>query len=54
MTGSTRHCGRCGWPIDQPFQVLSRHRTSEGIVSYTRCACGALRMQLSPAAFLPS
>ena len=30
--------------------VLSRHRTSEGLVSYTRCPCGELQIWLTGAA----
>lgn len=51
MTEEDRHCSNCGWPTNQPFQVLSRHRTSEGIVVYTRCACGVVRMQLARTVF---
>ncbi|UED88806.1 hypothetical protein [Streptomyces profundus] len=29
---------------------LSRHATSEGTVSWSRCACGRLRMALTPQA----
>jgi hypothetical protein len=28
------------------YEVLSRHLTSEGVVSYTRCACGRLQMRV--------
>jgi hypothetical protein len=28
--------------------VLSRHRTSEGMVSYLRCVCGELTVRLDP------
>ncbi|QLY29869.1 hypothetical protein [Nocardia huaxiensis] len=44
-------CEHCGWPTARPFQTISRHPTSEGTVTYTRCACGALRVTLSPTAF---
>lgn len=44
-------CPRCGWPVDRPFQILSRHVTSEGLVTYTRCACGAHRMCLAADTF---
>lgn len=27
-------------------EVVSCHLTSEGVLVYTRCACGALRLQL--------
>ncbi|WP_396454030.1 hypothetical protein [Actinomadura sp.] len=26
--------------------MLSRHPTSEGVVTYTRCACGRLQMRV--------
>ncbi|MEU8344483.1 hypothetical protein [Actinomadura meyerae] len=26
--------------------MLSRHLTSEGVVTYTRCACGRLQMRV--------
>jgi hypothetical protein len=28
------------------YEVLSRHLTSEGVVTYTRCACGRLQMRV--------
>jgi hypothetical protein len=28
--------------------VVSRHLTSEGVVLWTRCSCGRLRMDLVP------
>ncbi|MEC3954448.1 hypothetical protein VMT65_15510 [Nocardia sp. CDC153] len=49
MTASDKPCTHCGWPTTQPFQVLSCHHTSEGLVTYTRCACGALGIHLTPA-----
>ncbi|WP_297619150.1 hypothetical protein [Nocardia sp.] len=51
MTGSNEHCGTCGWPTTQPLTTISRHHTSEGLVTYTRCACGTVRMWLSPTTF---
>jgi hypothetical protein len=36
-------CPRCGWPTAEPFQVVSRHATSEGTLTWSRCACGLLR-----------
>lgn len=30
--------------------VVSRHLTSDGVVVWTRCACGRLRMDLIPRA----
>lgn len=38
-------CVDCGWP-DTNWQVVSRHRTSEGVVVWTRCVCGALQVWL--------
>ncbi|WP_067548090.1 hypothetical protein [Nocardia crassostreae] len=54
MAARTGHCEHCGWPDSQPFETLSRHRTSEGVVTYTRCACGSVRMRLSPITFAPA
>ncbi|MUN36531.1 hypothetical protein GNZ18_07950 [Actinomadura sp. NEAU-AAG5] len=39
-------CPRCGWPQTQVYEVLSRHLTSEGVVSYTRCACGEVQVRV--------
>jgi hypothetical protein len=39
-------CPVCGWPLDEPYEVISRHATSEGIVTYSRCACGEMRVAL--------
>lgn len=39
MTVECQHCRR---PDPQFFQLVSRHTTSEGVVVYARCACGAL------------
>jgi hypothetical protein len=42
-------CPSCGWPTTEA-EVLSRHRTSEGIVHYLRCVCGRLTVRvLDPA-----
>ncbi|MFG2000720.1 hypothetical protein ACGFNU_16405 [Spirillospora sp. NPDC048911] len=41
-------CPRCGWPEDETYEVLSRHLTSDGVVSYTRCACGEVQMRFQP------
>lgn len=38
-------CPHCGWPDAQPFQVLSRHRTSRGLTVWARCSCGSLQMR---------
>jgi hypothetical protein len=37
-------CPRCGWPTAEPFQVISRHVTSEGTITWSRCACGRLQV----------
>jgi hypothetical protein len=47
-------CSRCGWPVGQPFEIVSRHRTSEGVVTWTRCPCGQLRVAREGAAAAPS
>lgn len=39
-----RLCVECGWPVDQPAEVISRHLTTEGLVVYTRCVCGRLQV----------
>ncbi|QXJ20350.1 hypothetical protein AGRA3207_001044 [Actinomadura graeca] len=41
-------CPRCGWPQTEVYEVLSRHLTSEGVVSYTRCACGEMQVRVQP------
>ncbi|MFA1545566.1 hypothetical protein [Actinomadura chokoriensis] len=33
--------------------LVSRHLTSDGVVVWTRCACGRLRMDLVPTAGAP-
>jgi hypothetical protein len=35
-------CPRCGWPESDPYEQVSRHVTSTGVVTYTRCFCGRL------------
>jgi hypothetical protein len=37
-------CPRCGWPTAEPFEVVSRHVTSEGVIIWSRCACGRLQV----------
>ena len=34
---------------EHELMVLSRHRTSEGVVTYTRCSCGELQIWLTDA-----
>jgi len=40
-------CPYCGWPTAEPFQVVSRHVTSEGTLIWSRCACGRLQAHRS-------
>jgi hypothetical protein len=47
---STRHCPCCGWPDADPYEIVSRHETSEGTVVYTRCVCGRLQVRHGDAA----
>lgn len=42
-------CPRCGWPDSEPYEVVSRHQTSDGLVVWTRCVCGALQLRLGQA-----
>jgi hypothetical protein len=37
-------CPRCGWPDAEPYEIVSRHVTSEGLITWSRCACGRLRV----------
>jgi hypothetical protein len=46
---STR-CRRCGWPESEPYETVSRHLTSTGMIVYTRCACGLLQVRSYPIA----
>jgi hypothetical protein len=41
-------CPVCAWPESEPYEVISRHLTSEGLVTYSRCACGEVRVGLLP------
>lgn len=43
-----RECPRCGWPEAETYEVLSRHLTSQGVVTYTRCACGGVQVRVQP------
>lgn len=43
---ATSTCPHCGRDESIEREVLSRHTTSEGIVSWTRCACGAVQLRL--------
>lgn len=42
---STERCASCGWPLSDPYEIVSRHRTSEGLIVYTRCVCGRLQVR---------
>jgi hypothetical protein len=39
-------CPYCGWPDGTPVRDLSRHPTEEGVLSWTRCACGSVQARL--------
>ncbi|TDB81516.1 hypothetical protein E1264_32645 [Actinomadura sp. KC216] len=43
---AVEECPRCGWPESEAYEVLSRHLTSEGVVTYTRCACGEVQVRV--------
>jgi hypothetical protein len=43
-------CPYCGHPDAEPFQVLSRHRTTAGLTVWTRCRCGSLQIRVRDAA----
>ncbi|MGW1024581.1 hypothetical protein ACWD4J_12870 [Streptomyces sp. NPDC002577] len=42
----TNHCPHCGWPETQPYEVVSRHATTQGLTVWTRCACGSLQVRV--------
>lgn len=42
----TSVCPHCGWPDDQPFAVLSQHRTTAGLTVWSRCACGSTQARV--------
>jgi hypothetical protein len=43
------HASRvCTCHTDEPATVLSRHSTSQGVVVWVRCACGALNARFRP------
>ncbi|MFI8853881.1 hypothetical protein [Streptomyces sp. 891-h] len=42
-------CALCGWPLHDPYEIVSRHPVTEGTVVYARCACGTLRVWLARA-----
>ncbi|WP_219419431.1 hypothetical protein [Pseudonocardia nigra] len=42
---TTMRCRHCGWPEQEPYEVVSRHVTSQGVIVYSRCACGRLQVR---------
>lgn len=42
---ATGVCRHCGWPETDPYEEVSRHTTSEGLIVYTRCVCGLLHVR---------
>jgi hypothetical protein len=38
-------CPQCGWPESVPYETVSRHLTSTGMIVYTRCVCGRLQVR---------
>lgn len=40
------YCPHCGWPDTEPYQVLSRHRTQNGMTVWSRCPCGSLQVRV--------
>ena len=47
--GARNPTGAPAAELEHELVVLSRHRTSEGVVTYTRCRCGELQIWLSAA-----
>ena len=41
--GGLSACRSCG-QSDIEFEVVSEHRTAQGVVRYVRCTCGALQV----------
>jgi hypothetical protein len=41
------HCAR-GRPACSGLEVISRHPTSTGVVSYIRCVCGGVQVRIRP------
>jgi hypothetical protein len=42
-------CPDCGWPDAADHEIVSRHHTSEGLVTWARCICGTLQAWMEPA-----
>lgn len=45
-----KYCPFCGWPEDEPYDVASRHRTTQGQTVWARCVCGSLQVRIVGAA----
>jgi hypothetical protein len=43
-TTEADRCPWCGRREDEPAQVISRHMTSTGLITYARCRCGLLHV----------
>lgn len=41
-------CEQCGLPRPESLDIISRHRTSRGVIVYTVCICGILEAWLCP------
>ncbi|OEU87106.1 hypothetical protein DB35_26650 [Streptomyces abyssalis] len=39
-------CPYCGWPDDEPVRNLSEHPTGDGVLFWTRCACGSVQARV--------
>lgn len=46
IEGST--CRACGRAVTGAGRELSRHSTSEGVVVWVRCSCGAFQARVRP------
>jgi len=44
MNATPATCPTCGWPTGEPYEVISHHRTSEGVITWSRCPCGRLQV----------
>ncbi|MGH8792713.1 MAG: hypothetical protein ACRDXX_08715 [Stackebrandtia sp.] len=43
------HCPLCALRMTEVLEMVSRHRTTRGVVVYARCACGRLSVWLESA-----
>ena len=41
-------CPGCSWPDSDVYEIVSRHLTSDGVVTYSRCACGRMQVRFQP------